>query len=253
MLAGFERRKRLAGLVDYDDLITRTSNLLLDPGTAWVLFKLDGGLDHLLLDEVQDTAPEQWAIAGALTAEFFAQAAGEGARTVFAVGDRKQSIYSFQGADPAGFDLWRDRMRQDVAAAGGRFRDTVLDVSFRSTAAVLALVDAVFADPMAASGVVAEGERLRHEADRAGQAGRVELWPLVPLPPHEAPEPWAVADRNHGSDHGAAASGGGAGALDRGAGRPYGAAQPRPDRAARRHPDPGAPPRRLRPRPGAAG
>ena len=198
VLAGFERRKRLAGLVDYDDLITRTSNLLLDPGTAWVLFKLDGGLDHLLLDEVQDTAPEQWAIAGALTAEFFAQAAGEGARTVFAVGDRKQSIYSFQGADPAGFDLWRDRMRQDVAAAGGRFRDTVLDVSFRSTAAVLALVDAVFADPMAASGVVAEGERLRHEADRAGQAGRVELWPLVPLPPHEAPEPWAVADRNHG-------------------------------------------------------
>ncbi len=77
VLAGFERRKQLAGLLDYDDLITRTSGLLLDPGTAWVLFKLDGGLDHLLLDEVQDTAPEQWAIAGALTAEFFA---GDGAR-----------------------------------------------------------------------------------------------------------------------------------------------------------------------------
>ncbi len=198
VLAGFERRKQRAGLLDYDDLITRTSNLLLDPGTAWVLFKLDGGLDHLLLDEVQDTAPEQWAIAGALTAEFFAAAAEEGARTVFAVGDRKQSIYSFQGADPAGFDVWRGRMRRDVTAAGGVFRDTVLDVSFRSTAAVLALVDTVFADPLAAAGVVMPGEVLRHEADRAGQAGRVELWPLVPLPPQEAPEPWAVADRNHG-------------------------------------------------------
>ena len=198
VLAGFERRKQRAGLLDYDDLVTRTSDLLLNPGTAWVLFKLDGGLDHLLLDEVQDTAPEQWAIAGALTAEFFAGEAERGARTVFAVGDRKQSIYSFQGADPAGFDLWRGRMGHDVQAAGGRFRNTVLDVSFRSTTAVLALVDQVFADPLAATGVVAPGETLRHEAHHAGQAGRVELWPLVPLPPHEAPEPWAVADRNHG-------------------------------------------------------
>ncbi len=198
VLAGFERRKQRAGLLDYDDLITRSSALLLDPGTAWVLFKLDGGLDHLLLDEVQDTAPEQWAIAGALTAEFFAQPAEGKPRTVFAVGDRKQSIYSFQGADPAGFDDWRGRMRRSVTAAGEVFRDTVLDVSFRSTAAVLALVDHVFADPVAAAGVVPPGETLRHEAHRAGQAGRVELWPLVPPPPHEAPEPWAVADRNHG-------------------------------------------------------
>ena len=199
VLAGFERRKQLAGLLDYDDLITRTSNLLLDPGTAWVLFKLDGGLDHLLLDEVQDTAPQQWQIAGALTAEFFAtEAPEEGARTVFAVGDRKQSIYSFQGADPAEFDRWRGLMRQSVNDSGGVFRDTVLDVSFRSTSAVLALVDQVFADDLAHIGVVAPGDTLKHEADRAGHAGLVELWPLVPLPPQEPPEPWAVADRNHG-------------------------------------------------------
>ncbi len=199
VLAGFERRKQLAGLMDYDDLIARTSALLLDPGAAWVLFKLDGGLDHLLLDEVQDTAPVQWQIAGALTAEFFAGEAGhEGARTVFAVGDRKQSIYSFQGADPAGFDEWRGRMGERVRGSGGVFRDTALDVSFRSTAAVLSLVDAVFDDPVAASGVAAPGEALRHDANRAGQAGRVELWPLVPLPPYEPPEPWAVAERNLG-------------------------------------------------------
>ncbi len=199
VLTAFERRKQLAGLLDYDDLITRTSNLLLNPGTAWVLFKLDGGLDHLLLDEVQDTAPQQWQIAGALTAEFFAtEAPAQGARTVFAVGDRKQSIYSFQGADPAEFDRWRGLMRHSVRASGGTFRDTVLDVSFRSTIAVLALVDAVFADPVAAIGVAPPGQPLRHEAHRAGHAGRVELWPLVPSPPQEAPEPWAVAERNHG-------------------------------------------------------
>ena len=92
VLAGLERRKKFAGLLDYDDLIQRTSALLLDPGTAWVLFKLDGGLDHLLLDEVQDTAPEQWAIAGALTAEFFASELPEQRpRTVFASG-RPQAV-----------------------------------------------------------------------------------------------------------------------------------------------------------------
>ncbi len=89
-------------------------------------------------------------------------------------------------------------MRRRVTAAGGLFRDTVLDVSFRSTAAVLALVDARVRRPWPRRAWSPPGEALRHEADRAGQAGRVELWPLVPLPPHEAPEPWAVADRNHG-------------------------------------------------------
>ncbi len=79
--------------------------LLERPGVApWVLFKLDGGLDHLLIDEAQDTNPDQWRVVQALTAEFFA---GTGARdrrrTVFAVGDAKQSIFSFQGADPQAF------------------------------------------------------------------------------------------------------------------------------------------------------
>ena len=198
VLAGFEARKTRSGLLDYDDLIARTSALLIDPGAAWVLFKLDGGLDHLLLDEVQDTAPAQWNIAGALTAEFFAgEAARDGGRTVFAVGDRKQSIYSFQGADPAEFDRWRGIMRDRVATAGGSFKDTELAVSFRSTAPVLALVDAVFAGA-ARAGVVEPGAELHHEAHRTGQAGRVELWPLVPRPDPVVPEPWEVADRNHG-------------------------------------------------------
>ena len=194
-----QRRKQLAGLMDYGDLISHTRQLLVDPGAAWVLYKLDGGLDHVLLDEVQDSAPEQWAIAGALTAEFFAGAgARDGTRTVFAVGDRKQSIYSFQGADPAEFDRWRNTMRDSVSKSGGTFHDTVLDVSFRSTTPVLALVDAVFNDPGAAAGVLPAAETLRHQAHRAGHAGQVELWPITPRPQEDVPEPWAVARRNHG-------------------------------------------------------
>jgi ATP-dependent helicase/nuclease subunit A len=197
VLRAYATHKQDSGLVDYDDLIGRTSQLLVDPGAAWVLYKLDGGLDHLLLDEVQDTAPAQWRIAHALTAEFFAGAAARDAnRTVFAVGDRKQSIYSFQGADADEFDRSRDLLECRVTGAGQIFRKTPLDVSFRSTQPVLSLVDAVFDDPVAAAGVVEPGDTLKHHADRADQAGTVELWPLAPLPDTAEPAPWEVAEAN---------------------------------------------------------
>jgi ATP-dependent helicase/nuclease subunit A len=199
VLRAYAARKEDSGLVDYDDLIGRTSALLVDPGAAWVLYKLDGGLDHLLLDEAQDTAPAQWQIAHALTDEFFAGAgAREADRTVFAVGDRKQSIYSFQGADIDVFAASRDRLQRRVIASGKHWRDTELDVSFRSTAPVLALVDAVFRDPLAAAGVAEPDRPLTHYADRADHAGAVELWPLTPLPDVAAPEPWTVPDSNQG-------------------------------------------------------
>lgn len=198
MLRAYADRKDNAGLLDYDDLIGRASQLLIDPGAAWVLYKLDGGIDHLLLDEVQDTAPAQWRIAHALTEEFFAGlGARETHRTVFAVGDKKQSIYSFQGADVAAFDEARALWRRRVSAVGQEFRDVPLDVSFRSTEPVLSLVDAVFADPVAAAGVEDPGE-LRHYADRAGESGAVELWPLAPPPDEPEPEPWTVPERNQG-------------------------------------------------------
>jgi len=199
VLTAYAAHKEAAGLLDYDDLIGRTRDLLKNPGTAWVLYKLDGGLDHLLLDEVQDTAPAQWRIAQALTEEFFAGAgAREADRTVFAVGDRKQSIYSFQGADAEEFERSRAELARRVEAAGKPWREAELDVSFRSTRPVLELVDRVFADALAAEGVVEAGQTLTHYADRADHAGAVELWPLAPLPDVIQPLPWAVADRNQG-------------------------------------------------------
>ena len=201
ILAGTCRARETRGLLDYDELIGRTGALLADPArAAWVLFKLDGGLDHLLLDEVQDTAPRQWDIAASLTGDFFA---GSGARedeklprSIFAVGDVKQSIYSFQGADPAAFDHSRAYYAARVEEAGRTWRETVLDVSFRATAPVLALVDAVFADPEAASGVCPTG--LQHIACRAGHAGSVELWPLTPRPVSEPNAPWTIPHANQG-------------------------------------------------------
>ena len=103
--AAYAQAKTRHAALDFADLIAATRRLLTERAdAAWVLYKLDGGIDHVLIDEAQDTAPEQWDIVRALTAEFFA---GGGLRdplapprTVFAVGDEKQSIYSFQGARP---------------------------------------------------------------------------------------------------------------------------------------------------------
>ena len=198
------QRRQLEGLMDYGDLIRHSNKLLHDPGAAWVLFKLDHGLDHLLLDEVQDTAPEQWTIAGSLTEEFFA---GIGARdsrdgvgrTVFAVGDRKQSIYGFQGADLRSFDDWRGRLAHRVRQGKRRWHDGALDVSFRSVVPVLALVDAVFADPEAGRGVVEPGGApLLHVSARPEDGGQVEIWPLMPREAIEPPQPWLIPVANLG-------------------------------------------------------
>ncbi len=201
-LAAYADEKRALGLLDFDDLIRRTRDLLADPGVAWVLFKLDGGLDHLLLDEVQDTSAAQWAIAGKLTEEFFASGnAITSARTIFAVGDFKQSIYAFQGADPEGFRTWRDTFRSRVIATGQKFLEPSLTVSFRSSPAILVFVDAVFAD-VAASAGVAERADLPvppHTSAQPELSGRVELWPLAAGDEDETPtSPWSAPDRNRG-------------------------------------------------------
>jgi ATP-dependent helicase/nuclease subunit A len=194
MLTEYERHKATRALLDYDDLVLRTRDLLRRPGIApWVLFKLDGGLDHILIDEAQDTNPEQWEIVKLIAEEFFA---GEGARaverTIFVVGDAKQSIYSFQRADPAKFMEMRAYFEATIAAARAHWRVVPLEISFRSVAAVLRAVDAVFAQAPANEGVSLDGAVIRHEAHRRGAAGLVELWPPVEPEDDPAPTPWSL-------------------------------------------------------------
>ena len=181
------------GALDFDDLILKTYALLqgrtvsfegLDEGQArnsaqWIMYKLDQGIDHILVDEAQDTNPEQWRIIDAITSEFYS---GLGAkdnieRTSFTVGDIKQSIYSFQRANPDEFKRMRDVYDERIRAAGKVNKVLAMDISFRSVQPVLDVVDSVFArlDLEMALG----GEDVRHTSFRTGQAGVVELWPLV--------------------------------------------------------------------------
>ncbi|HUO89923.1 MAG TPA: double-strand break repair helicase AddA [Rhizomicrobium sp.] len=197
--AEYARLKQARSTLDYDDLIAKTQQLLEHSDAAsWVLYKLDGGIEHVLIDEAQDTSPEQWSIVRALTAEFFA---GEGVehtrgqkpvtRTLFAVGDEKQSIFSFQGADPAQFDRNRQFFREAAADAACEFLEQPLIQSRRSVPQVLEFVDAVFRPDAVRAGVTSDAA-IHHEAHRAGDKGRVELWPSTPVADKTRPDPYTL-------------------------------------------------------------
>lgn len=182
----YRRLKEQRGVLDYDDLIAGMLHLLERSGAAsWVLYKLDGGLDHILIDEGQDTSPEQWRIVRKLTEEFFAGNVESGdarRRTLFVVGDEKQSIFSFQGADPAQFAINRQHFE---SRSGEVFASLALTQSRRSAKGILDFVDAVFSDDTVREGV--SGARIAHETARTGAPARVVFWPTIQ--PIEAPKP----------------------------------------------------------------
>ena len=197
-LPEYERRKATRGLLDFDDLILRAKDLLTNPSlAAWVLYRLDGGIDHILVDEAQDTSPEQWDLIEALAAELIA---GEGAntrdRTLFVVGDKKQSIYSFQGADVAAFDRMRDHFGSRLAGGRG-LNDSVLEHSFRSSRAILNVVDATFTPAEQA----ALGGGSHHIAINDKLPGRVDVWPVLEKDEKPKPGPWyEPVDTTHPED-----------------------------------------------------
>ncbi len=178
VLTRYRKEKERQGLLDYDDLIDKTLELLRDAGAAWVHYKLDFGIDHLLIDEAQDTSSKQWQIVRLLTAEFFAGAgARPGKRTIFAVGDEKQSIYSFQNAAPKEFADMRRCLERAHRASGLQFLPRELKHSFRSGESVLGAVDEVFGPEAIAASVCCDaGGFPPHIALPDAPPGSVEIW-----------------------------------------------------------------------------
>ena len=194
ILSTYARMKAERGALDFDDLIARALALLTRSSAAWVLHKLDYGLDHLLLDEAQDASPPQWGILAALTAEFFAGAGARGSnRTVFAVGDEKQSIFGFRGAAPEMLAEMKRLFDKRHSDAERPFADVLLTFSFRSSQTILDAVDMTFRSEAAWRGVAAPGEPPpRHLAIRRDLKGVVELWPPIAPVPSPDPEDWRL-------------------------------------------------------------
>lgn len=180
----YQTIKQSQGALDFDDLILNTLSLLKGETiqaqrsdvSSWVMYKLDEGLDHILVDEAQDTNPEQWEIIRLLADDFFSGlgAKEDSVRTLFVVGDDKQSIFGFQRAAPEKFDQMRTYFANRIAQAEQEFRKLDISTSFRSVEAILAAVDMVFAGDTNSLGTM----YLNHVAKRQGQAGHVEIWPI---------------------------------------------------------------------------
>jgi ATP-dependent helicase/nuclease subunit A len=176
----YSREKERRGLLDYDDLIGKTLALFENTSAAWVLYKLDLGIDHVLVDEAQDTSPRQWRIISTLVSEFMqAGARPEKKRTIFAVGDEKQSIFSFQGAAPLAFAQMRNYFKRLYEKSDVPFAVEKLNYSFRSSPEVLNAVDTVFRQPQAFQGLTTEETWTVHQALPDAAPGEVEIWDLV--------------------------------------------------------------------------
>jgi ATP-dependent helicase/nuclease subunit A len=180
--ANYRKEKLERGLLDYDDLIGKTLEMLGRISSGWVHYKLDRGVDHVLIDEAQDTSPRQWEIVDHIISEF---TAGAGARdgvtrTVFAVGDEKQSIFSFQGAEPREFDQRRRELERKFTAAGLKFDPVAFTYSFRSGPAILHSVDHVFRDEAIYRSIHSPdiGYPIHHALSDAGPS-QIELWSLA--------------------------------------------------------------------------
>ena len=189
-LKRLDAAKRARGVLDFDDLIEHTHRLLHSPGIAeWVLYKLDGGISHVLVDEAQDTAPRQWEIIAKLTEDFTSGDPDPDSptRTLFVVGDFKQSIYSFQGADPTRFKEMRAHFEAAHTHVGRSLHSGVMEHSFRSAAPILQAVDAVFNTEGTAQAI---GGPPRHAAFWEDLPGRVDLWPALETEKSAAAQPW---------------------------------------------------------------
>jgi len=188
VLTRYHDEKQRRGLLDYDDLIDKTLSLLNNVEAAWVHYKLDLGIDHLLIDEAQDTSSKQWQIVRQLVAEFTAGAGASSVpRTIFAVGDEKQSIYSFQNAAPKEFAEMRRYFQGAHADSGLKFVFREFTHSFRSGDSVLGAVDEVFRGKEVAASVTSDrGGFPPHIALPDAPPSEVEIW--EPTEPDERRE-----------------------------------------------------------------
>jgi ATP-dependent helicase/nuclease subunit A len=190
----YREEKAARGILDFHDLIEKTLALLERSDARWVLYKLDAGIDHILVDEAQDTSEAQWKILEELTGDFAAgRGQSQGPRTFFAVGDEKQSIFSFQGAAPHMFDEMRRKFEARFAAGAQPFAHVPLTLSFRSAPGVLSAIDRVFEHGDHKGGLVAANDVwMPHQALKRHLPGLVELWPLAAAQSGEDPRAWTL-------------------------------------------------------------
>ncbi|MBL3285058.1 putative AddA-like double-strand break repair helicase [Rickettsiales endosymbiont of Paramecium tredecaurelia] len=178
VLKYYKEYKKAYGLIDFNDVLSKTDYLLTrSPFRHWVLHKIDASIHHILLDEAQDTSAQQWTILDALLQEFYAGDSSKAYhnRTLFVVGDEKQSIFSFQGAQFELFKVMQEYFACKFQQAYKPLKHLTLDASYRSGQKILNFIYQVFCIPEI-SECFSNNILLKSQVNAEG---KVELWPLV--------------------------------------------------------------------------
>lgn len=176
----FNKIKKEKNILDYHDLIHYTQELFVNNSAKdFVLYKIDSKLDHLLIDEAQDTSPEQWDIISKLTEDFFSGESYECEKSLFVVGDEKQSIYSFQGANHSFYHNTYNYFKQKILSSKRNFLELELDHSYRSSTIPLKLVDKIFNQQSIKNSVSSKITPIKHISMRSQDFGRIEVLPCI--------------------------------------------------------------------------
>lgn len=173
-------KKQTKNLVDFEDLLIKSCSLLdIREKTPWIPYTLSQNIDHILVDEAQDTSPTQWQFLSSLFETIREEKQASKAKTFFVVGDEKQSIYSFQGSDLISFETYKKKLHTFLENAEETLKFHSLSLSYRSSATVLSAVDHVFKNSQARQGVYFSDTSFSHQSIRPHHFGRLELWPLA--------------------------------------------------------------------------
>ncbi len=189
VFSDYSKQKTALSLLDFDDLIKKTSDLFNSKNMAWVLYKLDANISHILVDESQDTNEEQWKIVKKLCEEFFVGSSSkEENRTIFAVGDKKQSIFSFQGAKPILFSETGMEIKLKAKNVKKDFYNVELKASFRTLPNILNAVDLICQQKEIANALLSENQNIIHESARVDKGGKIILWEPIKQSEIELPK-----------------------------------------------------------------
>jgi ATP-dependent helicase/nuclease subunit A len=180
IITKYQEHKKAGGFLDYDDLIYYTWQLLTaSEFKDWILYKLDGGINHILVDEAQDTNLNQWQLILAMISDFVAgqQRQGQDNKSIFVVGDEKQSIYSFQGARYEYFAQVKEQILQQLASSRKKFQVVNLSISYRSSQLILQTVDTIFNYVRGVDAALFESNNFSLNCHHQEYGGTVEIWP----------------------------------------------------------------------------
>ncbi|MBF8247145.1 MAG: UvrD-helicase domain-containing protein [Rickettsia sp.] len=176
----YEKEKNNLGFLDYQDLIIKTLDLLNKPNIKdWMLYKLDNFIDHILVDEAQDTNPYQWQIIDSLIREYYSNYNYNNQsekKSIFIVGDLKQSIFSFQSVDLNYYLQFIKTLEKNFISANCKFISQELFTSYRSAKEINNFVFAVFSNIQEKYPDIALP--ISEIESKKSFEGKIEIWPL---------------------------------------------------------------------------